>query len=162
MGDEGWGSAALLVALSVGACASRGNDVLRTQDARAVDRVIIDGRTTRSQVQGMYGAPTETSFANAQNETWTYRWSRETARPENFVPYVGFLVASNDVQKKELVILFNEQNIVVRHSMRETNETVRKNLLSSSSSTPGAAQPSPAAPPPNASPSAAPADGDVK
>ena len=153
-----WGSAAMLAALSVGACASHGNDILRTQDARAVDRVIHDGRTTRSQVQGMYGAPTETSFANAQNEIWIYRWSRETARPENFVPYVGFLVASNDVQKKELVLLFNEQNIVVRHSMRETNETVRRNFLSSSSSTPGAAQPSPAPRPTNASPGAAPTD----
>jgi hypothetical protein len=158
MGMKVWGSAALLVALSVGACASRGNDVLRTQDARAVDRVIIDGKTTRSQIEGIYGAPTETSFANAQNEIWTYRWSRDTAHAENFIPYVGFLVASNDVQKKELVILFNEQNIVVRHSMRDTNETVRRNLLSSSSSTPGAAQPSPVPRPTNASPGAAPTD----
>ena len=153
-----WGGAALLVALSVGACASRGNDVLRTQDARAVDRVIIDGKTTRSQIEGMYGAPTETSFANAQNEIWTYRWGRETAHAENFIPLVGRLVASNDVQKKELVILFNEQNIVVRHSMRDTNETVRRNLLSSSRSTPGAAQPSPVPRPTNASPGAAPTD----
>ena len=53
-----------------------GNDVLRTQDAVAVDRVIIDGKTTRSQIEGMYGAPTETSFANAQNEIWTYGWGR--------------------------------------------------------------------------------------
>jgi hypothetical protein len=156
-----WGSAAMLAALSVGACASAGNDVLRTQDAKAVDQNIIDGKTTRSEVESMYGAPTSTSFANTQNEIWIYRWSRATSRPENFIPYVGLLVASNDVQKKELVILFNEQNIVVRHSMRETNETVRRNLLSSSNSTPGAAQPSPATPPTNASPSAAPTDSSV-
>jgi hypothetical protein len=156
-----WGSAAILAALSVGACASGGNDVLRTQDARAVDRVIIDGKTTRSQVQGMYGAPTSASFASAQNEIWTYRWSRSTSHPENFIPLVGSLMASDDVQSKELVILFNEQNIVVRHSLRETNQTVRRNLLSSSSSMPGAAQPLPAAPPNNPSPSAAPTDSSV-
>jgi hypothetical protein len=153
-----WGSVALLAALSLGACDSTGNDVLRTQDARAVDRVIHDGKTTRSQVEGMYGAPTETSFANSQNEIWTYRWSRSTAHPENFIPLVGGLVASKDVQTKELVILFNEQNVVVRHSMRDTNQTVRRNLLSSSSSTPRATQPSPAPPPANASPGAAPTD----
>jgi outer membrane protein assembly factor BamE (lipoprotein component of BamABCDE complex) len=129
-------SAAMLAALLVGACSSVGNDVLRTQDARAVDQSIIDGKTTRSQVEAMYGNPTATSFANAQNEVWVYRWARQTPRAENFIPYVGFLVASNDVQKKELVILFNEQNVVVRHLMRETSETIRRNLLSSSSSSP--------------------------
>jgi hypothetical protein len=129
-----WRSAAVLAALLVGACASAGNDVLRTQDSRAVDQTIIDGKTTRSELEAMYGTPSATSFANAQSEIWVYRWRRSTSHPENFIPYVGLLVASNDVQMKELVVLFNEQNVVVRHSMRETNETVRRNLLSSSSS----------------------------
>ena len=129
-----WGSAAILAALLVGACASSGNDVLRTQDAAAVDQNIIDGRTTRNEVQAKYGTPASVSFANAQNEIWVYRWRRMTSHPENFIPYVGILVASNDVQSKELVILFNEQNVVARHSMRETSGTVRHNLLSSSAS----------------------------
>src|SRR5260370_27355433 len=85
-GMKFWGSAAMLAALSVGACASAGNDVLRTQDAKAVDQNIMDGKTTRSEVESMYGAPTATSSASAQSENWVYRWSRATCRPENFVP----------------------------------------------------------------------------
>ena len=73
-----WGSAAVLAALLVGACSSAGNDVLRTQDATAVDRNIVDGRTTRSEVEAMYGNPTATSFASAQSEIWVYRWVRAT------------------------------------------------------------------------------------
>ena len=65
-----------------------------------------------------YGPPNATSFANAQNDIWIYRWARSTARAESFIPYVGAFVGGSDVQKKELVILFNEQNMVVRHSMR--------------------------------------------
>jgi hypothetical protein len=156
-----WGIAIGLAALAVGACASVGNDVLRTQDAKGVDQAIIDGKTTRSQVEAMYGPPNATSYASAQSEIWVYRWARSTSRPENFIPYVGILVAGNDVQKKELVILFNEQNIVTRHSMRETNETVRRNLLSSSSSTSGVAQPPPATPPSNTPASGAPTDASV-
>jgi hypothetical protein len=131
-----WGSAAIWAALFVGACASGGNDVLRTQDATAVNQNIVDGKTTRGEVERIYGFPTATSFADSRSEIWVYRWGRSTSHPENFIPIVGGLVASNDVQKKELVIIFNDQNIVARHSMRETSETVRSNLLSSSSSNP--------------------------
>jgi hypothetical protein len=141
------GAAALAAAVMIAGCGSVGNDVLRTQDAKAVNQNIIDGKTTRSEVESMYGSPDGTSFASAQSEIWVYRWSRFTSRPENFIPYVGLFVASNDVQKKELVILFNDQNVVIKHSMRETNETVRRNLVSSSSPTSRAAQPPPTMPP---------------
>jgi len=121
--------------IALGACASSGNDVLRQQDTNTVNQLIIDGRTTRSDVERIYGPPTTTSFADAQNEIWTYRWERATAKGENFIPYVGAFVGGADVQKKELVILFNPQNVVIRHSMRETNDAVRRNLASSSSTT---------------------------
>jgi hypothetical protein len=65
---------------------------------------------------------------------------RATAKAENFVPYVGAFVGGSDVQKKELTILFNEQNVVIRHSMRDGTEEVRRNLSSSSSPKPSAGQ----------------------
>jgi hypothetical protein len=124
-----------MIGIALGACASGGNEVLRQQDANAVNQLIVDGRTTRADVERVYGPPTTTSFADAQNEIWTYRWARTTAKGENFIPYVGAFVGGQDVQKKELVILFNAQNVVVRHSMRETHEAIRRNLASSSSTT---------------------------
>lgn len=125
----------VLVALGLAACASAGNDVLRQQDANTVNQLIVDGRTTRADVERIYGPPSATSFTDAQNEIWTYRWARSTAKAENFIPYVGTFVGGADVQKKELVILFNAQNVVLRHSMREINEAVRRNLSASSSPT---------------------------
>ncbi len=116
-------------------CASGGNEVLRTQDANTVNQLIVDGRTNRSDVERIYGPPTATSFANAQNDIWIYRWMRKTAKAENFVPYVGAFVGGADIQKKELTILFNEQNVVVRHSMRDSTEEIRRNLSASSSPT---------------------------
>jgi hypothetical protein len=154
-----WLAAALLTMVVAG-CASGGNEVLRAQDANAVDQYIVDGKTTRSDVERIYGPPNATSFANAQNDIWIYRWVRSTARAENFIPYVGAFVGGSDVQKKELVILFNEQNTVVRHSMRDSTDTVRRNLSASSSPAPSAAQistspaPQPASPAADVAPSA--------
>jgi outer membrane protein assembly factor BamE (lipoprotein component of BamABCDE complex) len=153
-----WVAAAALLTAALAGCASGGNDVLRSQDANAVDQNIIDGKTTRSEVQRIYGPPNATSFANAQTDIWIYRWVRSTAKAENFIPYVGAFVGGRDVQQKELVILFNDQNVVARHSMRDSTDSIRRNLSSSSSPTPSAAQisTSPAPQPALASSSAAP------
>lgn len=129
---------ALLAVVAITGCASSGNEVLRSQDTAAVERSIVDGRTTRSEVERIYGPPTTTSFTDAQNDIWIYRWSRATAKAENFVPYVGAFMGGADVQRKELVILFNAQNVVVRHSMRDSTEQVRRNLSASASPTPTA------------------------
>ena len=154
-----WVAAALVTAaVATTGCASGGNDVLRSQDANAVDLNIIDGKTTRSEVERIYGPPNATSFANAQSDIWIYRWARSTAKAENFIPYVGAFVGGRDVQTKELVILFNEQNVVVRHSMRDSTNSIRRNLSSSSSPTPSPGQilTSPSPQPVSASSSAAP------
>jgi hypothetical protein len=99
-----WVAAALVMAaVTTTGCASSGNDVLRSQDANAVDLNIIDGKTTRNEVERLYGPPNATSFANAQNDIWIYRWTRSTAKAENFIPYVGAFVGGRDIQQKELV-----------------------------------------------------------
>jgi len=151
-------SLACIAALGVGlaACASGGNEVLRQQDANAVNQTIVDGRTTRADVERIYGPPNATSFADAQSEVWTYRWARSMAKAENFIPYVGAFVGGRDVQMKELVILFNAQNVVVRHTMRETNEAIRRNLSAQSSPVGNTPQVSTSPAPPTESAAAAP------
>ena len=81
-----WVAAAALLTAALAGCASGGNEVLRSQDANAVDQNIIDGRTTRSEVERIYGPPNATSFANAQTDIWIYRSVRSTAKAENFIP----------------------------------------------------------------------------
>jgi outer membrane protein assembly factor BamE (lipoprotein component of BamABCDE complex) len=152
-----WVAAALVMAaVATTGCASSGNDVLRSQDANAVDLNIIDGKTTRSEVERLYGPPNATSFANAQNDIWIYRWTRSTAKAENFIPYAGAFVGGRDIQQKELVILFNEQNVVIRHSMRDSTNSIRRNLSSSSSPTPSPARISTSPAPPPTTPAPAP------
>ena len=137
-----------MLALVLVGCASGGNDVLRTQDAATVDRYVVDGKTTRSEVEKIYGPPSATSFADAQNDIWIYRWGRATAKPENFVPYVGTFMGGSNLQQKELVILFNAQSVVVRHSMRDSTEQTYRNLSASAAPTASTGQVSVSPPPP--------------
>lgn len=150
-----------VVTLGVAGCASRGNEVLKSQSVSSVDLTVIDGRTTRQEVQAIYGAPAQISFLNEKNEMWTYRWSRATAQGQNFIPVIGPFVRGYDTRKKELVIVFNEQSIVARHSMIDVNDTVRTGLLDKGDAPTGAVSATPvgmpvSGPPVQATPAAVP------
>ena len=124
-----FGAAVAVLALGLGGCASRGNEVLKAQDTSTVNLSIIDGQTTRDDVQRIYGAPAQTSFLTEKNEVWTYRWARATAQGQNFIPIFGAFVRGYDVRKKELVIVFNERNVVSRHTMTDYNDAVKTGLI---------------------------------
>jgi len=129
---------------------------LKGQDASSVNLTIIDGQTTRDDVQRIYGSPAQTSFLSEKNEVWTYRWARATAQGQNFIPIVGAFVRGYDVRKKELVVVFNERNIVARHTMTDNNDAVKTGLIDSGPATPlngnGSVSGSSSLPPPALSP----------
>ena len=121
----------VVVALVLAGCASGGNEVLKNQDASAINILIVDNKTTRDEVLRIYGSPAQSSFLNEKNEIFTYRWARATAQGQNFIPIVGAFARGYDVHKKQLVIIFNEQNVVARHTMTDVNDTVKSGLADS-------------------------------
>jgi hypothetical protein len=135
------GAAAL--ALAAAGCASSGNEVLKAHDAATVDRSVVDGATTREEVQRTYGQPTRVSFLNEKNEMWTYTWAYAAAQGQNFIPVVGIFSRAYDVRSKELVIVFNEKNVVVRHSMTDNTKVVKAGLGNTDSGPTAPAQPRP-------------------
>jgi len=46
-----------MLARAAGGCASRGNEVLRSQEVATVNANIVDGKTTQQEVQSLYGTP---------------------------------------------------------------------------------------------------------
>ncbi|HEY4169747.1 MAG TPA: hypothetical protein VGM96_23350 [Reyranella sp.] len=116
------------LAVALAGCASGGNEILKNQDTATVNALIIDNKTTRDEVLRIYGSPTQSSFLNEKNEIFTYRWARATAQGQNFIPIVGAFARAYDVHKKQLVIIFNEQNVVARHTMTDLNDTIKSGL----------------------------------
>jgi len=131
------------LALVAAACASSGNEVLKAHDAAMVDQAIIDGQTTREEVQRTYGQPTNVSFLNEKNEMWTYTWTHAAAQGQNFIPIVGAFARGYDVRSKELVVVFNEKNVVVRHAMTDNTKVVKSGLANTGSAPAAPVQPRP-------------------
>jgi hypothetical protein len=110
--------------LLLGACASAGTMMLKDENPQTVAARIVEGKTTKDQVQSIYGPPTQTTFTDGGNEISTYRYAYATPKPVNFVPIVGIFAGGADVQSKEPVVMFGKDHVVAKYSMREPRQEV--------------------------------------
>jgi outer membrane protein assembly factor BamE (lipoprotein component of BamABCDE complex) len=114
----------LAVALAVAACvvtlsgcAGTGNDSLRTESESTVSTKIVEGKTTKDQVRELFGSPMKTEFSDAGLETWHYEFSKLHGDAVSYIPVVNLFGTSASGEKKELVVLFDANNVVKRYSM---------------------------------------------
>ncbi|MFP6561950.1 outer membrane protein assembly factor BamE [Paraburkholderia sp. B3] len=119
----------LIVATMLAGCASAGVQQLKTEDATTVSAKITRDRSTKDDVRAAFGDPTETSFTDSGNEIWRYRYSHSTAKGINFVPLANLFMSGQDVDKKELVVLFDDKGVVKNFSMQSSKEEVKGGIL---------------------------------
>ena len=112
--------AVLGLSILLAGCAGTGNERLRAETEQSVAAKIVKGTTTRDDVREMFGSPAKTSFTDSGLEIWTYEFSKLTADAVNFIPVVSWFGSSASGTKKELVVLFDESNMVRRYSMSES------------------------------------------
>ena len=118
----------MFVAVALGGCATAGNKVIGETSSAAVEAKVIEGKTTMSEVSALYGPPTKKSFTDGGSEVWTYEYAYAKSKAINFVPIVGLVAGGVDVDKKELVILFDKQNVVQRRTFTETKTEVNRGV----------------------------------
>jgi len=112
-------SALVLLCLLAG-CVSSGNESLRQATEQNVSMKIVEGETTKEQIRSWFGSPFKTSFTDGGLEIWTYEWSKAHADAVNYIPLVGLFGGSATGTKKELVILYDENDVVKRFAMSES------------------------------------------
>lgn len=110
---------ALLTALLVTGCASAGNVAMKVQNQQTIGQTIIKGKTNKQEISGRFGSADSISFTDSGNEIWTYRHTRSKPMARNFIPYNFFSLGEN-IQTKELVILFDSKGVVSNYTFRET------------------------------------------
>lgn len=120
---------ALVVGMTLAGCASSGNQSLRDETEASVSAKLTEGKTTRSEVQQMFGSPYQTSFTSEGEEIWTYQLDNLQADAVNFIPVVGALGTSHSGKRKQLVVLFNNKNIVRRYSMTDSDVSVKTGVF---------------------------------
>jgi hypothetical protein len=114
---------AVVVAVAVftlAGCAGTGNDSLRSESEATVSTKIVEGKTTKGDVRSMFGSPMKTEFTDGGLEIWHYELTKLHGDAVNYIPVINLFGSSASGQKKELVVLFDSNNIVKRYSMSES------------------------------------------
>lgn len=113
----------------VAGCAGTGNERLRAESETSVATKIIEGTTTKAEVRSIFGSPNKTSFTDSGLEIWNYEFAKVTADAVNFIPVVNWFGSSASGTKKELVVLFNHDDIVQRYSMSESDVSTKTGIF---------------------------------
>ena len=108
-------SATLVVptVLGLGGCAM-GNESLAKEDATTLEKKIIKGKTTRAEIQTMFGEPTEKGTKSGR-EYWMYRL--QTASAKTFIPFVNLTGGNSGTEIKDLTIEFNKTGVVTSYDL---------------------------------------------
>ena len=119
----------VLFVVAVTGCATVGNDTLRAETEESISQKIVKNKTTKSEVKSMFGSPMSTSYTDGGSEIWKYELSKMSADATSFIPVVSLFAASSSGVKKELVILFNDDDTVKKFNMSESDMKVRTGLF---------------------------------
>lgn len=106
----------LSTALSLGGCAM-GNESLAKEDATTLQQKIIKGKTTKAEIQTMFGEPSEKGTKNGR-EYWMYRL--QTASAKTFIPFAGLATGNSGTEIKDLTIEYNKVGVVVNYDLAQT------------------------------------------
>ena len=101
-----------LFALALSACATYGNQSIKEETQSSVSSKMIEGKTTKAEVRQLFGDPISTTFTDAGNEIYKYKFIDSQAKAINFIPIVNIFKSGMDGTKKTLTILFDGQGIV--------------------------------------------------
>lgn len=119
----------LLVAMALVGCAAVGNEKLRAETETSVSTKIIEGKTTKQQVREMFGSPEKTMFTDGGLEVWNYEFAKMSADTINYIPVLNLFGSSATGKKKQLVVMFDGNNVVKRYSMSESDVSKKTGLF---------------------------------
>ena len=110
------------------ACATTGNQKLKDETNETISEKMKVGITTKREVIEYLGSTTQTSLTEDGLEILTYEYERFTPRVQNFIPY-NFFSLVDDGKKKQLVILLDNDGIIKKVILNESNEERRRGLF---------------------------------
>lgn len=98
--------------------------------SRLYSKKIFVGKTTQEQVKVHFGNPIETSYSdNGSLEIWKYKFSNVSLDFIGYVPVVNWFASSSSGKEKTLTILFDENSIVKRFSITDSDVKVKTGLI---------------------------------
>lgn len=125
---EAYGAVTVLAVVAIlgSSCWSTGSRQLMNETPASVDTRIVDGKTTKEDVRACFGDPKKIDFSQADKEVWRYEFVFEQIAPQNLV---NPLFQKTTGTKKELVILFEDNGVVKKHTFSDSPFETRTGLL---------------------------------
>ena len=118
-------TAIVATALIVSGCASAGNEKVRTETMDTVSQKVVRGTTTATQIKAMYGEPTSVNLSDGGNEIWKYEYSHATVKGATFIPIVGIFAGGTDVNKNEVLFIFDNNKVMQNYTVHASQTEVR-------------------------------------
>lgn len=119
-----------LTTLVIG-CASIGNEMLAEKSEQDIDVMIEQGVTTKAEIQELFGSPMEVNFTESGALTWSYWYAESTVTPGTLLVSMatrGISGTKSEGEQTQLVILFNDKDIVQRYDLSSRDYESRTNL----------------------------------
>lgn len=106
---------------AISGCANSGNKSVKNVSQEQAERTIVAGETSKQDIQRIFGAPIETDYTDGGLLIWKYRYDDTSALNLETVASVYFTLGLAGTKSKgtrnELVVLFDENDIVKRFNM---------------------------------------------
>ena len=98
---------AIAFSLIVAGCASSGREINTTNASK-----IQKGVSTKADVKRLVGEPQQISNDSDGNQTWSYTYTRATAKGTSFIPIAGAFMGGVNTQNQSLIVKFNPEGTV--------------------------------------------------
>lgn len=115
----------LLSSILLAACSSSGNPELKNMSHGQLKTSIVQGVTTKQDMQDMFGSPNDIQFHNEDNvsrEYWEYRYDSRTPHAMNYIPLLRTLKRGADLRKVRLIVFFDENDKVKRYTFQDAKD----------------------------------------
>lgn len=119
----------IVTILILAGCASAGNQTLKAESEGSVSEKLKEGQTTKQEVRNLFGSPSTTDFTDGGLEVWKYELVDVSADAVSYIPIVNLFGSSASGTKKELVVLFDSEDIIKRFSMSESDHEVKSGVF---------------------------------
>jgi hypothetical protein len=96
-------------------CAS-GNKAISQLNSSQMASMIHDGRTSKAEIRAQFGEPNNIDLTNDGTEKWSFKHISTTAKVLSYIPIVSTVKNGKNDVKRELVVLFDQKDIVKKHA----------------------------------------------
>jgi hypothetical protein len=118
-----------LISFTTVSCTNTGNQNLSSENQASLSSKIKKGVTNKTEIVSFFGAPSSKSVTEDHSELWHYELSELTVDASTFIPFVGFFSSSSSGVKKQLMVSFDQNDLVNNFEMIESDVKMKTGIL---------------------------------